>query len=512
MRLKLIYTALLLFVSVNSFSQIATRIDQYYIQPSIINTAAINSINGTSIDMFINKLFWGVNGSPENMLINISHHNFGKSAGFGGLFGMEKIGFVNHINGNLSYAYTLPSKSMHKFTFSPSVGFISEKLNASNINVIDVTDPVYQAFINDPKQTKFDLRLSGLYQFKGLMLGLSSSRLTSKNYGYEDNNGNNTLVPIKNLSNAFISTKLQMSKNLILQPVLSSTITDFKEAITQYGLNTIIANKLWAGLHNAGNKNIALNVGAIFKDALKLGYSYSMPYSNTSKTLGSGHEIVASYLFGNKVKPIDNYDKFVLNKTNDDEIESGGIASIDKEDVDNTLNTKNPNAQTENNKIDNVIDNATAANTKTVDTSTTVNTETTAGNNISKTTGNTNSTIPEIAVKPKLKGGEILVSSYEEAAEQIQLGKSKSLVLAPLPKQQPKNGYYLCAAFAKTESEIDAKVKELWNNGTKAFKIMNPQNGYYYAYVDKFETLELADAAKWSGKYNVPNIWTKLIK
>ncbi len=63
-------------------AQIATRMDQYYLDPSIINSAAINAQDYTHVGMFFNKLYAGVDGSPSNFFINVASHTLGKNYGF----------------------------------------------------------------------------------------------------------------------------------------------------------------------------------------------------------------------------------------------------------------------------------------------------------------------------------------------------------------------------------------------------------------------------------------------
>ena len=297
-------------------AQVATRMDQYFLDPSIINSAAVNSQNNTHLGLFYNKLFSGVEGSPRNILLNVSSHKASKRYGFGGLLGMETIGFVNNYNGYISYAYTLPVSKNARLTLSPQIGFMAQRLNTQEIEVIDATDPYYQALINGQRDTKFDVRLSGLYQFKGLKLGISSGRITNPSFEYKGlNQSELALYPQQNLSNIYSSVRLLVRSDLEVEPVFSSTFFDFKEPFFQYGVNFKLKNRMWAGVHYSGNKNLAINLGGIIDKSISIGYSYSLPMANNSRLLGSGHELGVLYTFKNKnVDRKMMEDKFVLYK------------------------------------------------------------------------------------------------------------------------------------------------------------------------------------------------------
>ena len=470
-------------------AQIATRMDQYYLDPSIINSAAINAQDYTHVGMFFNKLYAGVDGSPSNFFINVASHTLGKNYGFGGNFAVESVGFINNYNGYLSYAYTIPLRGQHKFTLSPQLGFLAQRLNASEINVVDLDDPQYQALITGKKDTRLDIKLSALYQFKGLMLGFSSGRITSPTFEYQ-NNSDIANYAQKSLSNAFASMKLQLNPKFSLQPVLSATMFDFKEPLMQYGLNATIQDKMWAGVHYAGNKNLAINVGAIAKESLKLGYSFSLPVSSESRLLGTGHEIYVSYIFGGKsYNPIDLNDKFVFNKPIDEDIDTytdPEIAVIDKPVRDKPIR-------------DNPIVDEVKINKSSSDTFIAV---------VPKPKDIINVDPPKVV----LKLGEVLVSDFNSANEEVAMGTAIAKIRpATLPQVMPKEAYYLCVAFAKTEEQVNAKLADYWSRGIKAYKIYYPKNKYYYVYVDKFKDNYTAEKAKWSGNYNVSNIWSKYI-
>lgn len=462
-------------------AQIATRMDQYYLDPSIINAAAINAQNGTSTGLFFNRLFTGVDGSPSNFLINVASHKQGNNFGFGGNFAIESVGFINNYNGYASYAYSMPMRGHHKFTIAPTFGFMAQRLNTNAINVVNTNDPQYIALINGENDTRFDMKLSGLYQYKGLMIGLSSGRITKPNFQYEDGSQVANFAT-RNLSNLFVSAKMQVASKVMLQPVLSSTMFDFKELLLQYGMNVFLAEKMWAGLHYAGNRNVSLNIGGMYNDVMRVGYSYSLPVSSSSRLLGAGHEVYVNYIFGVKLQePINLSDRFVFINPNDS-----------LSDTDFAIDDENSINETPKNSAD--LD---------------------SNESVLRPPKNQVSVINKSVLKvkqPVLKPGQILVNSLDEVIAAIDGNMAEKMVPANLALTYPSKGYYLCVSFADTETDANVKLTNYWENGVKAFKVYYPKNKYYYIYLDRFDDNGAAERAKWSGKYKVPNVWTKFIE
>ncbi len=412
------------------------------INPSAINTGAIGSVN-----LFYNKLFTGVKGSPSDLFISVVMPLPQKRIGFAFNFGQEKIGFSTLYNGYASYAYTLPLDENMALHLGGSLGIINQGLDRSAIDVVSPSDPIYQSLQNGRSETKFDLKISGTLQIKALLLGFSTGRLTQPKYPL-DYQGTANSYPLKNISNVFFSTKLQLSNGFTMQPVASVSLYDWKNRNVQFGMNFIAKDVAWVGIHNSGNKNISLHVGAWVKKLAKVGYAYSMPVSSDAKLLGSGHEIFASITF-NKAsedrKPL-LHDRFVL----------GGDADPDdgEEDPD---------------KDETVVD----KDVKWTDT--------------------------------------VSVSSLEDIKKLKGTADTSMLRIPPVAKSWPTPGYYVVVGVFRSENNVNSQIKQLLDRGIDSYKFYHPENGYYYAYILRSDRQDEADKLVWDGKIDVSGIWVKHI-
>jgi len=441
-------------------AQISTRIDQYMHDPAIINPAAINSYSRARANIFYNRLYSGVNGSPQNMLLSLSVPVSNRRVGVGGYFGQETIGFTTLNNVYGTYAYTIPLGPIQRISVAASLGLLNQKFNGGAIDIVDQNDPVYQNYLRGQSSSRLDVKFSALYQVPGLMLGVSSGRLTNPRFGFENGNST-TFYTLKNVSSLFGSARIQVSDGFMLQPAASATFTDYKKDIIQYGMNFWFANTVWTGVHHAGNKNLALQIGTEIKNTLMAGYSYSMPMTSQARQLGAGHEIFLSFRFGQVHD--DNHDMERL-------VMGGGEPSSgftrnerekpDRDDTETENRPAKPNAKNERTRV------------------------------------NTPVTVSSLTAMKALHNNQ----------------DTSTLSLGELPKEKPESGFYVVAGMNKSEAQVDNLIKGYYMIGIRSFKFFNPKNGYYYVYLTRRSSKAEADQIKFEGVQGIDNIWTTEIQ
>lgn len=433
-----------------AFSQINTRIDQYYLDFSILNPSAINTTGSSQIGVFYNQLFRGIPGNPENLLISATFPNSEKGAGFGINLGQEKIGFSILNQLYASYAYTIKLKgNAGKLHTGLSIGILSQRFNPDAIDVIDPNDVIVQSLQQGTPDNRIDARVGFTYQNGGLMIGGSSGRVTRPKFEYEYLNRSYSFQS-SNLTNLNAQVKLQFSEKFVLQPSLSLSIFDFKEKLIMFGANAIYNKKFWIGAQSAGYNNIAFNFGFLVKDIVKFGYSYSMPYGSDHKVLKSGHEVYTGFVLGRtkdlvKKLPEDNF--VIGRKRNSD---STGIAASADRDM---------------------------------------------------------GKVSEIT----MKNDTIVIGALEEM-KFLKTGYDTSKIqFKEIPKDYPADGYYVTIGVFKYEGNANRFIKIMYTKGITAYKIYLPDNEHYYVYIFRGDTPDEADEVKWQDDLNIPDIWTKKI-
>jgi type IX secretion system PorP/SprF family membrane protein len=441
-------------------AQISTRIDQYMHDPAIINPAAMNSYSRARANIFYNRLYSGVNGSPQNMLLSLSVPVNNRRVGVGGYFGQETIGFttVNNVYG--TYAYTIPLGPVQRISVAASLGLLNQKFNGGAIDIVDQNDPVYQNYLRGQSASRLDVKFSALYQVPGLMLGFSSGRLTNPRFGFENGNST-TFYTLKNISSLFGSARIQVSDGFMLQPAASATFTDYKKDIIQYGLNFWFANTVWTGVHHAGNKNLALQIGTEMKNTFMAGYSFSMPMTAQARQLGAGHEVFLSFRFGQVHDANVDMERLVLGGN---EANSGYVRNErdrpEREDRENTGNSSKPSGKNERTRV------------------------------------NTPVSVASLTAMKALHNNQ----------------DTSTLTLSELSRENPESGFYVVAGMNKSEAQVDNIIKGFYMNGIRSYKFFNPKNGYYYVYLTRRSSKAEADQIKFEGVQGIDNIWTTEIQ
>lgn len=462
MRKALLYLTFLCTGYANA--QLATRIDQYYQDWSIINPAAINAMRDASFSTFYNRLYTGVTGSPENLFASLVIPNSDKRLGFAANFGQEKIGFSATYNGSMSYAYSLPFRKNSRSILhtAVSVGLLSQRFNPNAIDVVSPDDPQYLSLQQGRTVSRFDLKASMAYQNGGLLMGLSMSRLTRPSFAFDYYTYRYDYA-MSSITTAFISMKMKVNKDIMLQPVAVTHLYDFNRAMLQWGMNMELKNRIWCGLHSTGFKNVALQVGAQFQQAIRVGYSYSMPFSANSRLLGSGHEIYMSVAFSSpKGNRPPEFDMFVLGKVQSDSTELPDNTDIVKDE------TKKP--------------------------------ETVESNS------------PVVKVESiKIKNDTIVISSFDEMKFLKTGYDTAKIVFKPVSREYPMYGYYVTVGVFKSEANANRWIKTMYKRGITAYKFFLPDNSSFYVYIFRGDRPEEADEVKWQEQLEIPDIWTKWI-
>jgi len=446
-----------------SSAQLATRIDQYYQDWSLINPSALNATNKSQVSLFYNRLFTGVKGSPTNLMASATFPNPDKRIGLGFNLGQEKVGFSTLTNGYVSYAYTLPFSKRNRLHAAASLGMLSQRFNPNAIDVISQDDPYYLSLQQGKTINRLDFRLSMSYQLSGFLFGVSSGRLNKPRFDFDYYNYT-AQFQLANTQNAFVSAKFKLNRDLLLHPVLSISSYNFKNALLQYGANLTLKDVVNIGIHSAGNKNISLQIGGTVRNTIKIGYSYSMPYAAESKLLGSGHEFFTAIQLGRTsdlVSDID-YDAIAFQTASGDSLYS-----------DNTDGGKvQPKKQEAN-----------------------------AGNSANV-----------ISVETiKLRNDTIVISSFDEMKFLKSGYDTSKIMLKSLERDYPKNGYYVTIGVFKNESNANKHIKNMYVKGVTAYKFFMPENQYYYVYIFRSDTPEEADEIKWQEQPNILDIWTRRV-
>ncbi len=287
---------LLFFAGTVSPAQQSAVYEQYFNDLSIINPAAININQKSSLSLFYNRQMVNLKGSPENLLVNLALPIADKRAGFGMVMSQEKSGFTSIFNGYISYCYTIPLGDLNLNT-GLSVGLINQKFDLSSAVFVDPDDPKILALSDATRANKIDFRGGLTLNNDKLTLGLGLKRILSPtfNYQYFTYSSKIKMNIVGNLHGSYSAT---VNEDWNVIPSLNIMLSQNIPSRFYVNLNANYQNKFWIGTYFGGKNAFGVNLGLNLNDMFRIGYSTTFATSAENSVVGANHEAFASVYFG----------------------------------------------------------------------------------------------------------------------------------------------------------------------------------------------------------------------
>jgi type IX secretion system PorP/SprF family membrane protein len=300
-----IITALTLGFAHISMAQISSRIDQYFLDPSSINPAAINFQKYGSLNLFYNKTFAGVTGAPENVIANLVMPLKNEKTAFGVFYQREKAGFQQLHNAFVSYAYAIPLSDETKLSFGVSLGVLNQSFDASKAIYLQNNDPVIRSIAFSPSATRVDFRASAMIKAGDFFGGFAFSRFAKPMFDYSYYNYK-TSYSLQSLSNLVLGYSIAAGEDFAIKPTVLLNFYDFKYTNFKGNISAYYKDKFWLGVGTDASSQIGFNVGVKVADAIVCGYSVNVLAGKMKDVLGPVHEFYTSFPFGGGKKIADD--------------------------------------------------------------------------------------------------------------------------------------------------------------------------------------------------------------
>jgi len=278
-------------------AQISSRVDQFYLDPSALNPAAIVFQPSSSVNLFYNKAFSGITGAPESVIANLVIPLKNNQTGFGLFYLREKSGFQQLHNAYATYAYAFPLGDDAHLSFAASLGVLSQSFDASKAIYIQTNDPVIRSIAYGPTATRADFRASTMLQAGGFVGGFAFSRLAKPRFDYTYYNYKAS-YNLQSLSNLILGYNIVAGEDWSIKPMLLFNFYDFKYANFRGNVSAYYQNKFWAGFNTDASSQVGFNVGFRALNAITCGYSVNFLAGKMKGILGPVHEFYTSIPFG----------------------------------------------------------------------------------------------------------------------------------------------------------------------------------------------------------------------
>jgi type IX secretion system PorP/SprF family membrane protein len=290
---KILYTILLLSLSIIAKAQFVPIFSQYVNNGLIINPAYTGSREVLSLNLMYRNQWAGYDGAPVYQTLSAHAPLKGAKVGVGLLVFDEKVGTYHNTQAFANYAYRIPLGS-GKLSFGLRAGVM---IRNSNWQDILLKDPSDKAFAKDNEFFALPNLGAGVYFYnKRFFLGASIPYLLGikENTIYHDFKDYNYLITSGVLIDFSSAFKLKPT-------VLLKYNSIFKQQV-DLNMNIILLNnRLWLGgayrLNEAYNSTVEVQINPQFK----VGYSFDYGKIPNAPNYNS-HEVSLRYEFSYKIK------------------------------------------------------------------------------------------------------------------------------------------------------------------------------------------------------------------
>jgi type IX secretion system PorP/SprF family membrane protein len=430
-------------------AQSTFRYDQYFSDPSIVNLAAINTQQRSSLSLFYNRMYAAVPGSPENLAINLALPVADKNIGFAVQFAQEKVGFSQLQTWNVGYAYTARLTDKARLHFAAGLGLLNQRFDLLNAIYTDPDDPLIDALQLGTRSNRIDLRGAVLYQRGAFMAGLAGSRLVNPrfDYNYFRYRADYNLQTVTNFM-ARHSIPLSGDGRIVLMPSMVASLYDLDHLRLQANASVMVDESVWAGVTYTDNRLGGFNLGVNLYNSVRLGYAFATPLARMNTQLGASHEVFTSFSFGGQ--------------TPAQQPEVAKVEPVEVKPVDPETEPVEP--------------------------------ETLSG-----------------PVKPAPVPQRSRDTTRVEPTP-VQPPSPPVVKPGTLPEGWPKPGYYVVVGTFSTPENADRRIKELAGKGIESKRMYYPPNKYYYVYIRYTQNQEEANRIKLEGVPGVSDIWVRSVE
>lgn len=273
-------------------AQMGARIDQYYLDRSILIPAAIAHTDEGYFSTYYNKLFLDVPGAPQHTTLNGAIPGGNENTAFGLFYMKENIAFSEMHNAYATYAYAFKLGSETKLSLGVSAGVLSQNFDATKAVYYDENDAKITALMFSPPVIRADLRASVYVSAPKWYSGFSITRLPSPRFDYSYYNYAAS-YELQSQANFLLGFNASIGDDLTLQPSMNLGMYDWDYMYLQANVNLDYKEKFWLGLGLNHLWQAGVNIGVKPQDAITVGYSFKLPNGQQRGLLGPIHEFTA---------------------------------------------------------------------------------------------------------------------------------------------------------------------------------------------------------------------------
>lgn len=448
-------------------AQMGAKIDQFYMDYSLINPAAMNTHDQGHVTLLYNKMFSAVPGSPQTTVLNVAMPLPAKNTGYGLYYMRERVGFSEMHNAYATYAYSFPIAGTTNLNLGVSVGALSQNFDMSKAIYISGNDPIIKSLLLTPPVTRADLRASAFVNGEKWFAGFAISRLTKPRFDYVYYNYT-AAYKMQSQGSLMLGYNVDLGDDLLLKPAIYASAYDFNYFRLQYNVSMWYQDKFWVGVGGNDIGQIGGNIGFSPQEDIKVSYSYNTPTGGQRIALGNSHE----------------FHTFIGFSALGGGSRSAGSGNGEGEG-DADVNSANGENGDEGEGNANVSSNGKNGGKSGSDG------EGSGGFGMSK---------------------EATIASLDDMRTMGMGNDTSKIKLPNIEKVKPGPGFYLVAGLHSSEAKANKQIKDLYKKGVLSYKIFDPSNKSYYVYLKDFPSEKDANRGIFYYEASVPQVWIREVK
>ncbi len=467
---KVAILGLAICAALTANAQMGAKFEQYYMDFSMVNPAAMNAHKDGHISLLGNRMFSAVPGGPQQTVLNFNMPVPSKNTGYGLFYMRERVGFSEMHNAYASYVYSVPLGGTTNLNMGVSVGALRQSFDLSKAIYMSGNDDIIKSLMIAPPVTRADLRASAFINGDNWFGGLAISRLSNPTFDYTYYQYTAT-YQLQSQSTLLLGANLDVGGDLVIKPSVLVSGYNWDYYRVQFNASAWYQDKLWIGFNANDIGQIGGNIGFKPQPDVRISYSYVTPTGSQRVALGNTHEFHTFIGFS------------ALGGGSRNSGSGSGDDGSDNTNGDGSDNGEDGEGGANLNRTGGKGGNGGAGED---------------GGNNGGTFNPDRSTVTVFSIEDLRKAG---------------LGRDTSLLkLQDVPKVKPGPGFYLVAGLHTSEAKANKHVKDLYKKGVIAFKFYDPTNKSFYVYLKDFATENEANKGMFYYEASVPSVWVREIK
>jgi len=460
----------------------------YFFTPYIYNPAVSGSKGYTEATLIHRRQWTGIQGSPETSALAVNGSLNEEKVGWSVYGYSDKTDIINRLGIYGNYAYHINLSENAILSLGIGAGYLANNIDINSIRAQDQGDIF---IITNGDRGTFDINTGLNLRIADFQLGAAAPQLIGQPIEYAETPDRSVQYNLLRhyVFNAQYDFKFSGDKR-ILSPMVMVRAAKNVPIQVDAGLMFNLTDYGYIGAMYRSEYAVTGNLGINLTQQLTVGYAYDFSLNEYGTQLGTSHEFMLTYRFGDNRR----------NERLENEIKR--MKQQQRKQSEETEELIDEKLEEFKDEYKKEIE---AAAQK-------------AAEEAARQAGQVSTGAP---IDPQT-GQPIQQTQQTQqraGADQQQVGAPADAVgitAANMPASVTpgSRGYYLVAGVFSNKTNADRLRRKLEGEGVDAAVFQDPGNFYYYVYLLKFDTYEAADRAKATninGRYS-GDLWIKIIQ